>query len=145
MLWCWQFLPSSNKDYRTLSRVEGLLMGLGGTVSALPGISAVGAAVSVGSVCGVERGFCLNMALMMNMVLAAGMAVYDVLGIVERGLGALSFLILLRYLAAALAAFGGTVLGIKLLRHFALEKGYGAFGVYCWGLALFTFILNLMA
>ena len=145
MVYIPQFLPSSNKDSRTLSRVEGLLMGLGGAVSAFPGISAVGAAVSVGSVCGVERNFCLSMALMMNMVLAAGMAVYDVLGILERGLGTLSLMILLRYLAAALAAFGGTMLGIKLLRHLAQEKGYGAFGIYCWGLALFTFILNLMA
>lgn len=145
MIYIPQFLPSSNKDSRTLSRVEGLLMGLGGMASVLPGISAMGAAVSVGSVCGVERGFCLSMALMMNMVLAGGMAVYDVLGIMERGLGTLSVMILLRYLLTALAAFGGTLLGIKLLRHFAQEKGYGVFGVYCWGLALFTFILNLMA
>lgn len=140
-----QFLPSSNKDSRTLSRVEGLLMGLGGTLSVLPGISAVGAAVSVGSVCGVERVFCLNMVLMMNLVLSAGMAVYDVMGIVKYGLGVLSFTILLRYLVTAFAAFCGTLLGVKILRFFSQEHGYSLFGVYCWGLALFTFILNLMA
>ena len=67
------------------------------------------------------------------------------MGILDRGFGTLSVMILLRYLVTALAAFGGTMLGIRILRHFAQEKGYGAFGVYCWGLALFTFILNLMA
>ena len=140
-----QFLPSSNKDSRTLSRVEGLLMGLGGTVSVLPGLSAVGVAVSAGSVCGVERGFCLTMALLMNMALSAGMAVYDVLGIVNNGFGALSVMIVLRYLLTAVAAFGGTLLAVRVMRYLSEEHGYSVIGVYCWGLALFTFILNLMA
>lgn len=140
-----QYLPSSNKDSRTLSRVEGLLMGLGGMVSVLPGFSAMGVALSAGSVCGVEKGFCLNMALMMNMILAAGMAVYDVLGIMHNGLGALSLMIVLRYLVTAAAAFGGTVMGVRILRYLSEEHGYSLFGVYCWGVALFTFVLNLMA
>lgn len=140
-----QFLPSSNKDSRTLSRVEGILMGFGGALSVLPGISAVGSAVSIGSVCGVERGFCLNMALLMNMILAGGMAVYDVIGIVNNGLGTLSALIILRYALTAVAAFGGTMLAVRIMRHLSQERGYSLFGVYCWGLALFTFILNLMA
>lgn len=140
-----QFLPSSNKDSRTLSRVEGLLMGFGGFLSVLPGFSAVGGAVSVGSVCGVEREFCLDMALMMNLVLNGGMAVYDVLGIVNHGFGVLSVSIFLRYLVTAGAAFGGTVLGIRVLKYLSQEHGYSLCGVYCWGLALFSFILNLMA
>lgn len=145
MLYIPQYLPSSNKDSRTLSRVEGLLMGLGGTVCVLPGVSAVGTAVSLGSVCGVEREFCLSLALLMNLVLTAGMAVYDVLGIVSNGLGTLSVLILLRYLVTACAAFGGTLLGVKIMQYLSREHGYALFGVYCWGVALFTFILNLMA
>lgn len=140
-----QYLPSSNKDSRTLSRVEALLMGLGGTASVLPGISAVGTAISIGSVCGVEREFCLSMALMMNMAMTAGMAIYDVLAMIAGGMGALSFGILLRYLLSAGAAFGGTMLGIRLMRYLSKEHGYSVFGIYCWGMALFTFILNLMA
>lgn len=140
-----QFLPGSNKDSRTLSRVEALLMGLGGTTSVLPGVSAVGSAISIGSVCGVEREFCLNMALMMNMAMTAGMAIYDVLALISGGIGALSFGIVLRYLFSAGAAFGGTVLGVRIMRYLAKEHGYGFFSVYCWGLALFTFVLNLMA
>lgn len=140
-----QYLPGSNKDSRTLSRVEALLMGLGGTASVLPGISAVGAAVSIGSVCGVEQEFCLSMALMMNMAVTAGMAIYDVLAMIAGGVGALSFGILVRYLFSAAAAFGGTMLGIRLMRYLSKEHGYSIFGIYCWGMALFTFILNLMA
>ncbi len=140
-----QFFPSSNKDSRTLSRVEALLMGLGGAASALPGISAVGAAVSIGSVCGVDKSFGLTMALMMNMAMNAGMAVYSVLGIWNNGFGTLSFGILICYIFTAAAAFGGTMLGIRVITYFSEKHGLSVFGIYCWGLALFTFILNLIA
>ena len=140
-----QFFPTSNRDSRTLSRVEGLLMGLGGAVCAVPGISAIGATTSIASVCGVDRTYGLNMALMMNMGITVGLMVYDIMGIAANGFGMLSFLILIRYLFSAAAAFLGAKLGIKLMRLLAGGRGFSVFGVYCWGLALFTFILNLIA
>lgn len=139
-----QFLPSSNRDSRTLSRVEGFLMGLGGTVSILPGMSAIGVSTSVGSVCGVERSYGLTMALLMNLFLTAGLAVYDVVSIASHGLEILSFGMVVRYILTAASAFGGTLLGIKIMRHLAAEHGYALFAFYCFGLSLFTFILNLM-
>ena len=123
----------------------GLLMGLGGMASAVPGISAIGASTAIASLCGVDRLYGLDMALMMNMAISAGLAFLDVLAIAANGFGIFSFMILVRYIVSAAAAFGGTVLGIKLMRHLAAERGYSLFGVYCWGLALFTFILNLIA
>ena len=140
-----QFFPTSNRDSRTLSRVEGLLMGLGGATSAVPGISAIGATTSIASVCGVDRTYGLNMALMMNMGITAGLMVYDLLGIVANGFGLSSVLAFVSYLFSAAAAFGGAMLGIKLMRQLAAGQGFSVFGVYCWGLALFTFILNLIA
>lgn len=140
-----QFLPSSNRDSRTLSRVEGLLMGLGGAASVLPGVSAIGVSTSIGSVCGVERSYSLNMALLMNMAVTLGFLVYDVMGIAANGLGTLTFLIFIRYLLTALVAFGGCFLGIKVMRYLAANHSFALFALYCFGLALFTFILNLMA
>lgn len=140
-----QFLPGSNRDSRTLTRLEGFLMGLGATASTLPGISAVGAAVSIGSVCGVERGFCLSMALMMNLALNLGLAIVDVFTLFTNGLGVISFGILIRYLATGLTAFGGCLLGIKIMRILSGNHGYSGFAFYCVGLSLFTFVLNLMA
>lgn len=139
-----QFLPSSNKDSRTLSRLEGLAMGLGCTASILPGISTVGTMVSIGSVCGVERVYSLNMALIVKIFFMAGLVVYDVLGIISGGMEALSFMLLVQYLLAALLSFGASMAGIRLMRRLAGDHGYSLFGVYCWGLALFIFILNLV-
>ena len=139
-----QFLPSSNKDSRTLSRLEGFAMGCGCAASILPGISTVGTVVSIGSVCGVERVYSLNMAFIIKMFLMAGLMVYDVLGIISGGLEALSFAIILKYMVTAALSFGAAMGGIRLTRRLASEHGFGLFGVYCWGVALFIFILNLV-
>lgn len=138
-----QYLPGSNRDSRTLSRVEGLCMGLGGAVSVLPGISPVGTISSVGSVCGVDKVYGLNMTFLLCMVLTAGRAVYAVIAIASAGLGGLSFLTLLSYIAAGLAAFGGGWLAIRVLRKMMERMGLGIFAFYCWGLSLFLFILYL--
>lgn len=140
-----QFLPSCNKDCRNLSRVEGLLMGLGGCLFAFPGLSGMGAALSVASVAGVDRKYGLNMILLMNMGVLAGKAVYDVLDLFSAGFGQLSVVVLAFYLIAAAASFVGAYLAVKVLRSLAESKGYGIFAYYSWGLALFTFILTLMA
>ena len=120
-------------------------MGLGGAAAAVPGISAIGTTTSIASVCGVDRTYGLNMALLMNMGITVGLMIYDILGIVSNGFGALSFLTLVNFLCSAGAAFGGAMAAIKVMRHLASGKGFSLFGVYCWGLALFTFILNLIA
>ena len=112
--------------------------------SAAPVITTIGTVVSVGSVCGVERGYSLNMAFIIKMFLMAGLMVYDVLGIISGGIEALSFGLLARYLLTAALSFGASMGGIRVLRRLAEEHGLGLFGVYCWGMALFIFVLNLV-
>lgn len=145
ILYAPQFFSTGNRDSRTLSRVEGLLMGLGGGLSVLPGVSAVGAATSVGSVCGVERTYALDMAFMMNMAVNLGLIVFDVMNLISGGVEVLSVLIVIRYLFTAVVAFGATVGGIRLMRLLAKTSGYSVLAFYCWGVALFAFVLNLMA
>ena len=51
-----------------------------------------------------------------------------------------------RYLSKhAAVAFGAALLGVKLMRLLAANNGYTLPAIYCWGVAMFTFILNLMA
>ena len=140
-----QFFPTGNRDSRTLSRVEGLLVGLGGALGILPGVSAVGTSLSVASLCGVDRSYGLSMALLMDLFLQVGLIVLDVMGLVSAGVGTLSFMILLRYLMTAAAAFGAGLLGVKIMRLFSANNGYTLLAFYCWGVAMFAFILNLMA
>lgn len=140
-----QFLPSSNKDCRSLSRVEGLLMGLGGAMFAVPGLSGMGAALSIASVTGVERKYGLKMILLLQLGVLAGKSVYDLLDLISAGVGKMGVASVLSGLLAAAAAFLAAFLAVKWLRHLAEEKGFSSFAYYSWGMALFTFILTLMA
>ena len=120
-------------------------MGIGGATSVLPGFSSIGSAISVASICGVERNYALNMSLMMNFVVNAGFAVFDIRSIAANGIGMLSFMVVVQYLVIAATAFCGTFLAIRVMRRLAENSGYLIFAFYCWGIALFTFILNLIA
>ncbi len=140
-----QFLPSSNKDCRSLSRVEGLLMGLGGGLFVVPGLSGMGAALSAASVSGVDRKYGLNMIFLMNLGITAGRIVLDVWNLVSGSASLISFWVLVFCLVAAFCSFVATYVCVKFMRHLAGETGFAGFAYYSWGLALFTFILSLMA
>ena len=84
------------------------------------------------------------MAFIMKMFMMMGLMVYDVIGIISSGMEVLSFILILQYLLTALISFAGSMIGIRVLRRLAANYGFSLFGVYCWGLALFIFILNLV-
>lgn len=138
-----RYLPGSNKDSQTLTRVESFLMGLGAGASVLPGISCVGAVSSVGAACGVDKQYALDTALLVSIPVMAGRIIFDIIAIITTGLSGTSFLDVLRYILSAVAAFGGVYLGMRAVRALIKEQGFGIFAYYCWGAALFTFILFL--
>ncbi|MBO4938320.1 MAG: undecaprenyl-diphosphate phosphatase [Oscillospiraceae bacterium] len=138
-----RLLPSGNKDSRSMSRLDGFSMGLGGAASALPGISSVGAAVSVAVVRGADRVYAVNMALLMHMAVTVGLIIFDLIAVFTGAAGTISFGILMGYLFAAIFAFGGVFLGIRIVRSIAVHMGFDMFAYYCWGAAFFAFILYL--
>ena len=140
-----QFFPGGNRDSRTMSRVHGLLIGLGGSVSIVPGFSGVGCAMSVGSLCAVDKEYCLNTVLLLNMFICAGRVVFDVLELMAVGLGGIGFSTFIVYLLSGIMAFLGATVGIKLMKAIINEISFVIFSMYCWGISLFTFIMNLLA
>jgi len=139
-----QYLPGSNKDSGAMTRLDGLIFGLGGAVSTLPGVSCVGSAVSIGAVRGMETDYALNLALVMNIPVNLGFILYDVLDIFTAGVSGFSFTLLLGSLLAAAAVFAGVVVGIRLLKKITERFGYSVFAMYSWGAALLAFIIYLM-
>lgn len=139
-----QLLPSGNKDSRSMSRVEALLMGLGGVAGIFPGVSSMGAMMSVASVCGAEKQYALTISLIMNMVISVVLIFFDILAIVSAGVGTLSFAIFMGYLVAAAAAFAGVVLAERIMRAVSANFGTAVFAWYSLAVALLSFILYLM-
>lgn len=140
-----QFLPGSNKESGAMTRIDALLFGVGGAASTLPGISCVGSAVSIASVRGMDLKKALNLALLMNVPVNLGFAVFDLLDLLSGGAGSLSFGALLSSVMAGAAAFVGVILGIRALQKIAENVGYSVFGFYSWGMALLTFVFFLAA
>lgn len=140
-----QFLPGSNRDARSMSRVDGLLLGLGGALSTIPGISCTGTVSSIGLIRGAEQNYGFSMALLIQIPVTIGLIVFDLAALVNAGVGTVSFGILLGYLLAAAACFAGVVFAVKLMQKLVASIGMSYFAMYCWGAALFIFIFYLTA
>ena len=138
-------MPSGNKDSRSFSPLEGLLMGLGGAASVVPGISSLGATLSILLLRGADRTFALNMALLLQMAVTAAMTVLDVITMWSFGIGSVSFGAIVCCILAAASAFVGVFLGVKVMRTMAVNIGFHVFAFHSFGIALFSFILFLVA
>lgn len=139
-----QYLPGSNKESGAMTRIDGLILGLGGAASTLPGVSCVGSAVSIGTVRGMEAGYALNLALIMNIPVNLGFVIFDLLDIFGGAMRGFSFTMLIGSLAAAAAVFAGVMLGIRILRKIVERAGFSVFGLYSWGAALLAFMIYLI-
>ena len=140
-----QYLPGSNRDSRTLTRLHGIWIGLASALSALPGISAMGMALSVGQICGEDRKYGLNMALLLECVVLVILMILDIITMAQVGLAGISFSMIMQSILAGIGAFATAVLAIRFMGKMAEGNGFTLFAYYCWGAALFMFILTLFA
>ena len=134
---------SGNMDARNMPRMYGWLMGFGGGLSVVPGISLLGAAMSLGQWRGAERKFALKFAGLLLMVGLGCNCVFDIAAMFS-GTLAFSGAGLLNAFLGAVAAAVGCWLGMRLLVFIAEWTGFSAFAYYSWGMALLLFLLFLM-
>lgn len=137
-----QFLPQGNKSSQSVSRLDGLLIGLAGSLGVIPGLSRIGAAASVGRMRGVDSDYILGVCLILSIPALAVLIAFDIYSIIALAVS-FSFGMILKYLLTAVTAFIGAYFGIVLMRFLAVKVGFSGFAYYCWGGALFTFILYL--
>lgn len=136
-------MRTGNKDSRSMSQLDGVLMGAAGAAAVLPGISRVGAVTSAGIARGADRENALRWALLLSIPAMLGLLCFDVYTVVTMGAGTLSFALAVQVVLAAAAAFGGAAIGIGVMKFLAVRTGFSGFAYYCWGAALFSFIMYL--
>lgn len=138
-----QFLPTANKDSRSMTRLDGILMGLGGALGAVPGFSQTGGVLTAA----VARGAgtkALNWALLSAMGALVCLCVGDLYGAATQGVGTVSVTVLLGYLLSGGAAFLGAMAAMRMLRFLAVKQGFTGFAYYSFGASIFTLILYLI-
>lgn len=138
-----RLLPSGNKDSRSMSALDSVLIGIAGALSMVPGVSIVSTTSTISLVRGADRQHALTWSLLLCIPVLIVMLGFDLYGIFAIGAGALSFVIFLQYIVAAAAAFTGGYFAIIFLRFLAVNTGFSMFAYYSWGAALFAFIFYL--
>lgn len=133
-----------NKTASAMNRFDSLLIGIASGAGIVPGISRVGAGVSVAVMRGAAPGQALNWSLVLSIPALAAMCVIDLILLFSTGIGTFGFMILLRYLVSALFAYIGAYLAVAILRFMAVKLGFSWFSYYSWGAALFAFVLYMI-
>ena len=138
-----QTARSGNKDARSMTGFDSILLGIGGSLGLFAGLSRVGFITSVAAVRGADKEHSLNWALLLSIPVLIVYLIFDAFAVMSSGAGALGLMAAIGYALAALGAFVGASLSLHMMRSFSRKVGFSGFAYYCWGAALFTFIMFL--
>ena len=136
--------PQGNKDARTLTGLDGILIGVLGALSALPGISRTGMITSYTTLRGADRGHSTSWAIVLCIPAMIFAIVFDFYGIFSLGVGSLTFVGFLGCVVSGISAFFGGYLGISLLQTILSHSGFSGFAYYSLGVSFLSFILYLI-
>lgn len=140
-----EYMHHANKDARSMTGLDGILIGLCGALSALPGISRIGTISAYASARGADKHHALNWALLLSVPALFLFCGFDILRLLSVDMGTVSFPIIIGYIFSALAAYCGSYLSIIFIRFLTVRTGFVGFAYYSWGAALFSLILYLIA
>ena len=142
LLYIPQFLPAGNKDSRSLSSLDSILIGLSSGLGVVPGLSRVGLSTSTGLLRGADKRYALDAALLLSIPALIVLLIIDFFGIFSAA--GVTFLGVLSCFTAGITSFFSAFFGIYIMRFLAVRVGFSGFAYYSWGLSLFSFILYLM-
>ena len=132
-----------NKDSRNMSSLDGILFGIAGALGVLPGVSRIGASASIAIARGAEPVEGYKWSMLLSIPALAVMLLVDLYLLFITGIGSVSFLTIAIYLLSGCVAYFSGSIAISLVKNIASNKGIAGYSYYCWGAALFIFILYL--
>ena len=134
-----------NRDSRTMTGLDGIIMGVLGSLSVFPGISRTGMISAYATLRGADYENGINWAFILGIPAFAFLICFDVFGLITFGAGVISFAALMGYILAGISAFLGGYIAISILKSILNHAGYSQFAYYSFGVAFLTFIINLIA
>lgn len=142
MLYLPQFMVRANKSACHLSGLDSLLVGLGGALAVIPGVSRVGVLHSVATMRGTDREYALQTALLLCIPALIFQLVFDCI-VVFTSIPGITFLSVLCAVTACAAAAVSSYFSIIFIRFLSVNAGFSGFAYYSWGAAMLAFILYL--
>lgn len=132
-----------NRDAKTLTGFDGIMIGVSTAASALPGLSGTGLTLSYTTLRGTDIQKAANWAILLVIPATIFAICGDVLYIFGSGFGDVSFLMILGSILAGAGAFCGGFVGISVLRLLITNFSVFQASYYSFGLALLSFMLYL--
>ena len=137
-----RLLSAGNKNGRSFTQLDGLLMGLAGALSIIPGFSRVGCMYSAGTARGAEKGYALDLTILLSIPFVGAMLCFDIYGCFIAA-GTLTGMQLLGGIVAAFAAYAGTRLAYTVISLVCSRSSTVGFAYYSCGLAIFMLLICL--
>lgn len=138
-----QHFAKGNKDSRTMSRLDGMLIGLASVLGYLPGISRIAAGLSVSSLRGADGQQSLKWSLLLSAPALMLALLVDIFAFMGSEVAAPDSKFLIKLIVTAATSCIGTSVGIGMIKKILTRNSAESFSYYCWGAALFSFILYL--
>lgn len=139
------YMHQGNKDARSMNRLDGWFIGFAAALSAIPGVSRNGAIMFMTLIREADKRNGVTWALMLSVPAVVLLAVFDIVAIFTVGIGTLTLAVFFGYLLSMVFAFAGAFLGVSVIRMLIEHSDYSCFAYYDFGLALFSFVLYLIA
>lgn len=133
-----------NKAAGSMTRFDGTLIGFASGLGIIPGFSRMGFGMSTGIIRGASPQNALSWSLLISIPALCALCIADIVLMFTAGVAGFGFMMLLQCLAGAIFAYIGAAVSIALLRFMAVKVGFSWFSYYCWGLALFAFLLFMI-
>lgn len=141
-LWLPRMLRSGNKDARNMVPADGILMGIGAALAAVPGFSPVGGCMSAAAARGVDRRYALRFAYLLLVISLCAGIVADVAAVAGMSFDFELMELIFAAAGAACAALGSYI-AIQIMHSLVRAGSIHGFCYFSWGQALLCFILFL--
>ena len=131
-----------NKNARSATIFDALVVGVSQMVAVVPGLSRSGTTISAGMLRGFDRSFAVQFSFLLSIPAVLGANLLSLIDAVRAGI---NWPYVPMYLVGVAVAFVSGYLAIYFLRVIVQRGKFGGFAYYCWGVGLLTLILSLVS
>ena len=134
-------MSRGNKDLKSATLADVLLVGCAQAVAVVPGLSRSGSTVAAGMARGFSREFAVKFSFLLSIPAVLGANLLSMVDAIQEGI---DWSLMPAYLVGVITAAVSGYLAIRLLKFITQRGSFGAFCYYCWGAGLVTLILSLI-
>ena len=134
-------MTRGNKDLKSATIIDPLLVGCAQAVAVVPGLSRSGSTIAAGLSRGFSREFAVKFSFLLSIPAVLGA---NLLSLIDAAQAGIDWSLMPMYAAGVITAAVSGYLAIRLLKFITQRGSFGAFCYYCWGAGLVTLILSLI-